>query len=130
MGYSEKGWEKRKKDREGLKEFFEECVSKIKKEGLRCEECGDRLRGHVSEVAHILPKNYFRSIQTNPLNWLPLCGMYSANQCHSKFDDSKVNIFKNMLIYPKVIRIFAELEDKITEKIPYKIYVRYQEDTY
>lgn len=125
MKYSKKGWEKRKNDREGYKEFFEKCVDKIKSENLHCAECGARLQGNVSEVAHILPKSYFKSIATNDLNWLPMCGHWSTAQCHSNFDNFPVEKFKNLLVYPKVNRIFVELEPEIKEKINYKIYDKY-----
>lgn len=124
--YSKKGLEKRKKDREGLKEFFISCVENIRKKNLTCEECGAKLKGDVSEVAHILPKSLFKSISTNNKNWIPLCGMYSENQCHSKFDDSKTEIFQSMKVFKKISCIFVELEELVTEKIPYKIYARYQ----
>ena len=90
--YSKKGLEKRKKDRENYQKFFIKHVNKIVEEGLCCEECGDKLQGNVSEVAHILPKGYFKSVATNNDNVLYLCGMYSENQCHRKFDDSKVEL--------------------------------------
>lgn len=125
MKYSKKGWEKRKKDREGLKEFFEECVLEIKNKKLCCEECGQRLSGHVSEVAHILPKSYFKSVSKNKLNWIPLCGMFSYNQCHTNFDNFSLKKFKEMKVYPKIISIFAKLESVITEKINYKHYDKY-----
>ena len=129
MKYSKKGLEKRKKDREGFAEFFIKCIERIKTERLCCTECGAPLKGNVSEIAHVLPKSYFKSIATNDLNWIPLCGMYSENQCHLKFDDSKLEIIKKMTIFPKICCIFAQLEDVITEKIPYKIYDRYQNST-
>ena len=125
MKYSKKGLEKRKKDREGLAEFFMKCVAEIKTKQLHCEECGARLKGDVSEVAHILPKSSFRSIQTNKLNWIPLCGRFSQKQCHTNFDNWSVKKVKEMLIYKKIIRIFAELEPLIEEKIHYKIYDKY-----
>lgn len=126
MQYSKKGWEKRKKNREGLKEFFENCVEKIVKDKLCCKECGEKLKGHVSEVAHILPKSNFRSIQTNNLNWIPLCGQFSTNQCHTNFDNFSNEKFQKMLVFDYISRIFVEeLESIIEEKIPYKIYDRY-----
>lgn len=127
MKYSKKGLEKRKKDREGLAEFFMECVDEIKSKKLRCQECGAELKGDVSEVAHILPKSSFRSIQTNKLNWIPLCGQWSTNQCHTNFDNWPIKKVKKMLVYPKIVSIFAELEPLIEEKIPYKIYDKYGE---
>lgn len=128
MKYSKKGLEKRKKDREGLKEFFEECISQIKKENLRCAECNEKLKGHVSEVAHILPKSSFRSIQTNKLNWIPLCGMYSINQCHTNFDSFSVEKFQKMFVFSKISLIFDKLTELVTEKIPYKVYDKYTKE--
>lgn len=129
MRYSKKGWEKRKKDREGYAEFYQKHVKIIKDTKACCEECGTKLRGHVSEVAHILPKNLFKSVATNDDNVIYLCGMYSANECHNKFDDSKLKVFQNMLVFDKISCIFAKLEEVITEKIPYKIYDRYQKSS-
>lgn len=126
--YSKKGLEKRKKDREGLKEFFEYCVLQIKQGKINCFECGSILKGDVSEVAHILPKSYFRSIQTNKINWIPLCGQWSNNQCHTNFDNYPLEKVKKMQIYSKVKKIFFKLESEITEKIPWKIYERYTDE--
>ncbi len=125
MNYSKKGWEKRKKEREGYKEFFDYCVNIIKKDKLVCEECGEKLKGHVSEVAHVLPKSYFKSVATNKDNWIPLCGMYSNNQCHTNFDNLPLKKFKNMKVYSKVMLIFAKLEPLIKEAINYKHYDKY-----
>jgi len=129
MNYSEKGWNKRKEERAGYSEFFEKHVGIIKSTKACCAECGAKLRGHVSEVAHVLPKNLFKSIATNDDNVIYLCGMYSANQCHNKFDDSKLKVFQDMFVFSEISRIFAKLEEVITEKIPYKIYARYQKST-
>jgi len=125
MKYSKKGWEKRKKDREGYKEFFEKCVNRIKNENLHCKECGAKLQGNISEVAHVLGKSYFKSIATHDLNWIPLCGAYSKKQCHSNFDNFSIEKFKKMLCYLEVSRIFTKLEKVITEKITYKTYDKY-----
>lgn len=129
MSYTKKGWEKRKENRKGYKEFFEKCVTKIKEEKLTCAECGAKLQGNVSEVAHVLPKSYFKSVATNDLNWLPMCGQWSLEtQCHYKFDNVKKESFKKMKVYSKVKEIFYVLENIIKEKIPYKIYDRYTDE--
>jgi len=125
MKYSKKGLEKRKKDREGFKEFFEKHVNKIKQEKLTCEECGDRLKGNASEIAHCLPKQKFKSIATNDKNVLYLCGMYSNNQCHSKFDTSSNEVFRDMKVFKKANAVFEELKEAITENINYKEEDRY-----
>lgn len=126
MGYSKKGWEKRKLERVGYPEFYQKHMSIIKKERLCCKECGSRLTGHVSEIAHILPKGYFKSIATKDSNVIYMCGMYSSqNQCHYNFDNYSNKKFQEMKVFKEISRIFTELEGYITEKINYKLYDRY-----
>lgn len=122
--YSKKGLELRKKQRKGFKDFYIKHIDIIKK-GVVCKECGAKLKGHVSEVAHILPKSTFKSIATNDLNIIYLCGMYSESQCHTNFDTFSNEKFKKMLVYPFINDIFVKLEPEIQEKINYKIYDRY-----
>lgn len=121
--YSKKGLEKRKEERKDFPEFFQKHIEIAKNK--YCEECGQKLRGHVSEIAHILNKSYYKSISTDDNNVVYLCGLFSKNQCHSNFDSFDNKKFKQMTIYPKISCIFAELESKITEKITYKTYERY-----
>ena len=123
--YSKKGLERRKVERAGYVEFFQKHIKQIKDTRQCCRECGTRLKGCASEVAHVLPKGYFKSIATNDLNVIYLCGMYSENQCHTNFDNFPNEKVEKMKIYPIIISIFAELEDIITEKINYKIYDKY-----
>ena len=77
--YSKKGLEKRKEERHCLPEFFIRHVEKIKTEKLCCANCGDKLKGDVSEVAHVLPKQYFKSIQCSDDNVVYLCS-YKSNR--------------------------------------------------
>lgn len=121
--YSKKGLEKRKLERKCLPEFFQKHIEIAK--GKYCEECGSKLQGHISEIAHILPKGYFKSVQCFDLNVLYLCGLYSDKECHSKFDNSAQEKVKKMKIFPKVQDIFKQLEEEITEKINYKHYDLY-----
>ena len=125
-GYSKKGLEKRKKEREGYAEFYQSHVYFVKKNRVKCEECGSQLQGHVSEIAHILPKQKYKSIAKEDKNILYLCGMYSKNQCHSKFDDSKAEVIKQMNVYDKAVDRFKKLEEKITENISYKTYDKWE----
>lgn len=117
--------EKRKLERENFPEFFKKHIGIIQTNANKCEECGAELKGDVGEIAHILPKQYYKSISTSDNNVLYLCGTFSNNGCHYKFDNSSNEIFKEMLVYPKISRIFTELEKEITEKINYKTYDRY-----
>lgn len=118
MKYSKKGLEKRKAERECLPLFFQKHIEIAKTKC--CEECNAKLTGNVSEIAHILPKQYFKSIMCSDLNILYLCGMWSENQCHSLFDNSVQEKVKQMKIFPKVQEVFKQLEGVITEKINYK----------
>lgn len=121
--YSKKGLEKRKEERKDFPEFFQKHIEIAKNK--YCEECGEKLKGHVSEIAHVLNKSYYKSISTDDDNIVYLCGLFSNNQCHSNFDSFDNKKFKEMLVYPKIIIKFAELENKVTEKITYKTYERY-----
>lgn len=116
--YSKKGLEKRKQERECLLEFFQKHIEIAR--GKCCEECGNKLKGSVTEIAHVLPKNYFKSVMCSDLNVLYLCGLYSENSCHNNFDNFPQEKVKQMKIYPKVQDIFKQLEEEITEKINYK----------
>lgn len=124
MKYSKKGLEKRKQERLCLPEFFQRHIEIAK--GMCCEECETRLTGNVSEIAHVLPKQYFKSVMCSDLNVLYLCGMYSSNQCHSNFDNSTQEKVKQMKIFPKVQEIFKQLEEEITEKVNYKHRDKYE----
>lgn len=122
--YSKKGLEKRKEERECLPEFFKKHINIAK--GMYCEECGERLKGNVSEIAHILPKNYFKSIMCSDLNVLYLCGLYSNNNCHYNFDNFAQEEIRTMNIFPKTQLAFEQLKNNITEKITYKHYEKFE----
>lgn len=123
--YSDKGLEKRKEERKAFPEFFQKHIQYIRDNNLCCEECGARLKGDVSEIAHILPKSTFKSIATNDDNVLYLCGMWSNSQCHSNYDNYPAEKVKKMKIFRKVSERFHILEQEIIEKITYKIEERY-----
>lgn len=118
--YSKKGWEKRKEERKGYAEFFERHIKKIKKERLCCEECGERLKGNHSEISHILPKQYFKSIATDDENVMYLCKKH-----HNFYDDRSNEEIHKMQIFSKVQNRFESLQDKITEKLNWKHFDRW-----
>lgn len=123
--YSKKGLEKRKEERSCLSEFFIRHVEKIKTEKLCCANCGEKLKGCVSEVAHRLPKSNFKSIQCLDGNVIYLCGMYSTNMCHSKYDGTNEQL-QSLSIFSAEKEIIKELVKKVTETINYKIYERWK----
>lgn len=124
-GYSKKGLEKRKEERSCLSEFFVRHVKKIKAEKLSCANCGEKLKGCVSEVAHRLPKSNFKSIQCLDENVIYLGGMYSNCQCHSKYDGTNEQL-QSLSIFSAEKEIIKELLEKVTETISYKTYDKWQ----
>lgn len=73
--------------KESLAPFFQYHISKIKQNPI-CMNCGCRLHGTVSEVAHILPKREFMNpeVRSNLDNALYLCCDSNSN-CHGLFDN-------------------------------------------
>ena len=116
--------EKRKLERACLPEFFQKHIEIAKSKF--CEECGSKLKGNVTEIAHVIPKQYFKSVMCLDLNILYLCGLYSDNNCHANYDNFPQEKVKEMNIFPKVQKIFKELQESITEKLNYKHYERYE----
>lgn len=116
---------KREQEREGLGSFFIARVKHIKKTQAKCQECGAPLKGDISEVAHILPKQKFKSIMRNPKNVLYLCGYWSSNGCHTKFDNCTNAEFKKMNVFAYVKSIVEELFEEAEEKPNYKTLDRY-----
>lgn len=94
-----------------LNEFFKICAIEIAKDPY-CEECGQWISpaDYRNATAHILPKEFFRSIETHPLCWLklgPRCG------CHNK--THTLLTFSKMKIFPKAVSQFRIIEPLITE---------------
>lgn len=115
--------DKRREERKDFPEFFQKHIQLA--QGTVCRECGEKLSGNVTEIAHILAKQYFKSISTEDKNVIYLCGLYSKNNCHYKFDNLSNEDVKKMNCFPEILRTFTELENILTEKINYKIYDRY-----
>ena len=105
--FSKVGLEKRKSERSGFTEFYEKHMNLISSKNLNCKECGARLLGDVSEVAHILPKSTFKSISTLDENVIYLCSWKSQNMCHSKFDGTNEQLW--------VMKVFEESQLKVSK---------------
>src|SRR5688572_6665827 len=50
-----------------------------------CLHCGGKTckgnpKYYKFSIAHLLPKRFFKSVKTHPLNWLELC--YFGSSCH------------------------------------------------
>ena len=71
--------EARKEQRKDYPEFFQK-MCEIARVSV-CEECGTRLRGNSTEVAHILSKSTSPEVAVDPTNILFLCSDH-----HTQFD--------------------------------------------
>ena len=123
--YSKKGLERRKEERACLPEFFLRHVEIIKKNKLWCENCGEVLKGDVSEVAHRLPKSYFKSVQCNDENVVYLGGRFSKCGCHALYDGTNEQLQSLSFFDEERIKI-EKLLEKVTEKITWKTLERWQ----
>lgn len=103
---------KQKQKRKGYSEFFSKHIEKILLEKLCCEECGSKLKGDMSEVAHILSKRNFPENATSDWNVLYLCGRFSENQCHEKFDRNQASR-ENMKVFKKACKVVKEHEEEV-----------------
>jgi len=121
--YSKKGLEKRKEERSGLSEFFERHVEIAKSK--YCTNCGEKLKGDVSEIAHRLPKSTFKSIMCDDQNVVYLGGRFSNCGCHSLYDGSNEQL-QSLSIFLAEKEVIKELLEKVTEEINYKTYDRWQ----
>lgn len=109
---TEKNKAKRKEERADYPEFFKKHIEYIKENNVHCCECGDRLRGDSSNVVHLVAKRNNPEISTNDLNIIYLCGLYSNNNCHSKYDQNFESREK-MKVFPLAVEKFKLFRDDI-----------------
>lgn len=105
----------RKEVRKDYSKFFQKHIQLIKEGEYCCEECGDRLFGEVSEIAHIFSKRYNSEIATDSRNIMYLCGRFSNNRCHSLFDKS-LDDRESMKCFETSKEKVQDLKDKIIKK--------------
>jgi hypothetical protein len=84
----------------------------------RCDNCGNSTCKHDDKkfhfsIAHILPKAYFKSVATHPLNWLELC-FWGSNSCHTNMDNKVLDLI-NMNCFDKIIERFIAMYPDIAE---------------
>lgn len=121
--YSKKGLEKRKGERACLPEFFQKHIEIAKTK--YCANCGEKLRGDVSEVAHRLPKSTFKSIMCDDDNAVYLGGRFSSCGCHSLYDGTNEQL-QSLSIFLAEKEIIKELLKKVTEKYNWKLTDRWK----
>jgi hypothetical protein len=121
--YSQKGLERRKEERQCLPEFYKKHIEIAKTK--HCENCGEKLKGEVSEIAHRLPKTYFKSIQCNDDNIVYLGGRFSSCGCHNLYDGTNEQL-QELKIFAQEKEKIKQLLEKVTEKITWKTLERWQ----
>lgn len=118
----QKGMDKRKKEQGILIEVDENVESELqvwygnimKKEVKICWNCGADLKHYNkqdwhSSIAHVIPKQHFKSVQCHPLNYLIL-GKWC--NCHGTYDSNWMKA-AGMKIFPKAIERFILIEPNI-----------------
>lgn len=100
-----------------LGKWFNAQISMMPSE---CECCGDYLNPniHISQrayIAHIVPKKYFVSVMTHPLNRMFLCV-----DCHSKYDNCLSREAVEMKCWPIAVARFKKIFSEISkDEIPH-----------
>ena len=109
---------KRKEERKGLPEFFETAIGELRERPV-CENCGAKIKfwiHPVNNIAHILSKRRYKSVMTEPLNYIFLCSAKDeANDCHEKFDN-RINSRPDMPVFSLAKEKFEKFSHKCLEK--------------
>lgn len=112
---SKRTQKKRQEQRKDYPKFYQDMIELCI--GKKCAECGSRLEGNVSEIAHIFKKTSDGGnpeLATDPLNIIMLC-----TDCHTKYDSNLSNrstmgkamtlsIERYKLLKPKLINTTSE----------------------
>lgn len=95
--------------------FFDYHIKEIKKYPY-CQNCGNKLIGIRSEVAHVLPKRDTMNpeVRSNNNNAVYLCSQYALNNCHKKFDDLQASekVYK-MNVWGKAVEQYLKFKDLV-----------------
>lgn len=117
---TKKASERRKTEREGYADFFLKHAE-IARKRRTCDNCGAKLVGHVSEVAHILPKQVFKSVATNDNNVVYLgSAAFSNCTCHDEYDSSWSKA-KKMPVWKTILDKYLLLKGEVEETHLWKI---------
>lgn len=116
--FTQKNSEKRKLERVGLPVFFETAIA-ILKTMPYCQNCGCKINVHlfpVNNVAHVLPKQRYKSVMANSYNYVFLCDMKDAGRsCHYDFDN-KITERPLMPVFEAVLARYEMFRDKVVEQ--------------
>lgn len=80
-----------------MKRDWSKAFAKLETEG-RCRACGD---SSFLDMAHLAPRRFDakvigprggKTLYVDPNNIIPLCGSWSTNNCHSRFDAHELDL--------------------------------------
>ena len=101
--------------------WFEERRTEMTGKCWHCNEnsCKDDDKYFKFSIAHILPKAYFDSVKTHPLNWIELC--FWNKSCHTNFDNlfldiTELNCYNTVI--ERFIAMYPEIDNKEKKRIP------------
>jgi hypothetical protein len=82
---------------------------------LHCggRSCKDNDKYFKFSIAHLLPKNLFKSVRAHPLNWIELC--FWDKSCHTNYDNKTLDIIE-LNCYDVVIERFIAIYPAIAPK--------------
>ncbi len=79
-----------------------------------CKHCnGKTQKGYPNfrnSIAHILPKAYFKSVATHPLNWIELC--FYNKSCHTNLDQMSLDLIE-LNCFDEVVQKFVAMYPSI-----------------
>lgn len=98
-----------------LKRWFEDRRKELTGVCAHCggRSCKDSDQYWKFSIAHILPKNLFKSVATHPLNYIELC--FFNNSCHTNFDNKTLDI-TDLNCFDTVISRFVSMYPSIDKK--------------
>ena len=82
-----------------------------------CQHCGgksckDNDQYYKFSIAHLLPKNFFKSIATHPDNWIELC--HFGKSCHANLDNHMIDLIE-LNCFDTVIQKFTKVYPHIAK---------------
>jgi len=103
------------KDYNELDRWFKEKRSQMTGVCANCggKSCKDDDKYYKFSIAHILPKNLFKSVATHSDNWLELC--FFGNSCHTNFDQHQIDII-DLHCFDSVIEKFVKIYPHIAKE--------------
>lgn len=118
--FTTKTREKRKAERARLPMFFGNAIIDLEEKPV-CQNCGCSINYRyepVRNIAHILPKDKYKSVMAHPLNFILLCSSKDQDtgiDCHYRFDNNIMDIPK-MPCYKDAKKKFELFKGEVIER--------------